>query len=67
MNKLYLTALDDKTVIGYVILNGMALKLFEGVSEENVKKKAQKKGFTNFEWRIPHFPKYQIIKVKKWQ
>ena len=71
MNVLYVTCLPAKApfvtrYIGYILVNGGAVKVTESNSMEDIRYYVKARGYEGFEYRVPKYHKYQMIKVKEW-
>ena len=52
--------------IGYILINGGAVKIMQANTMADVNAYFESKNFDKMEWRIPKEPRYQMIRVKEW-
>ena len=71
MNVLYVTCLPGEgpyvtRYIGYVLINGGAVKVMEAQCMEDVRNYVKERRYSHYEYRVPKYHKYQMIRVKEW-
>lgn len=66
MDTLYLVMKPENRYIGYVIINKAAVKVMEAQCMQDVEYYVERESYKRYEWRIPRFQLYQMIRTKEW-